>query len=104
MAGLKHPARGIMFARADASNPTAILAQLQSAVEEMKQAHAEQIAGVNAKFDDVVTRNKLDAVNAHVGTLQASLDEMNAKLANAQLNGVSGVMKPIFWPVSSRRT
>ncbi|MBD11577.1 phage major capsid protein [uncultured Roseovarius sp.] len=87
MAGLKHPARGIMFARADASNPTAILAQLQSAVEEMKQAHAEQIAGVNAKFDDVVTRNKLDAVNAHVGTLQASLDEMNAKLANAQLNG-----------------
>ena len=90
MAGLKHPARGIMFARADASNPTEIVNQLQKAFASFKEAHAEQIKGVEAKFDDVVTRDKLDKVNATVGDLQAALDEVNAKMASAQMTGASG--------------
>jgi HK97 family phage major capsid protein len=86
MAEQKTPARGIVFARADAG-ASAIIGQLQAAFEQFKAAHAEQIAGVNKQFDDVVTRDKLDKVNAHVGILQAALDEMNAKLANAQMTG-----------------
>ncbi|HEV8035969.1 phage major capsid protein [Yoonia sp.] len=87
MANLKTPARGIMFARADASNPNEILGQLQNAFASFKEAHAEQIKGVNAKFDDVVTRDKLEKVNATVGELQAALDETNAKLAVAASYG-----------------
>ncbi len=90
MAGLKHPARGIMFARADASNPTEVVNQLQKAFASFKEAHAEQIKGVESKFDDVVTRDKLEKVNATVGDLQAALDEVNAKMASAQMTGAGG--------------
>ncbi len=73
-----------------ADDPNAILAQLQRAFEEFKTAHAEQLNGVKAKFDDVVTREKLDKVNASVGDLQSALDATNAKLAAAQMGGLSG--------------
>lgn len=82
----KAPARGIMFARADA-NPNQILASLQKAFEDFKDTHAEQIKGVNAKFDDVVTRDKLDKVNAAVGDLQSALDKHTAALAALELGG-----------------
>lgn len=87
MGYLKQPARGIMFARADASDPNAIVGQLQKAFAAFKEAHAEQIKGVEAKFDDVVTRDKLDKVNATVGDLQSALDEVNAKIAASQMSG-----------------
>jgi len=73
-----------------ADDPNAILAQLQRAFEEFKTTHAAQIDGVKAKFDDVVTREKLDRVNASVGDLQAALDATNAKLAAAQMGGLAG--------------
>lgn len=85
----KQPARGIMFARADA-NPNQILASLQKAFEDFKDTHAEQIKGVNAKFDDVVTRDKLDKVNAAVGDLQSALDKQTAALAALELGGLGG--------------
>lgn len=85
----KQPARGIMFARADA-NPNQILASLQKAFEDFKDTHAEQIKGVNAKFDDVVTREKLDKVNAAVGDLQSALDKQTAALAALEMGGMGG--------------
>lgn len=86
---LKQPARGIMFARADAT-PNAILASLQKAFEDFKDTHAEQIKGVTAKFDDVVTRDKLDKVNAAVGDLQSALDKQTAALAALEMGGLGG--------------
>lgn len=91
MAELKKPARGIVFARADAGNPNEIVNQLQTAFASFKEAHAEQIKGVEAKFDDVVTRDKLERVNATVGDLQSALDEVNAKLASSQMTGNGGM-------------
>jgi len=81
MAGMKHPARGILSARADAGNPTQMLESLQKAFAAFKDAHAEQLKGVEKKFDDVVTRDKLDKVNATVGELQAAIDEVNARMS-----------------------
>ena len=86
---LKQPARGIMFARADAT-PNAILASLQKAFEDFKETHAEQIKGMNAKFDDVVTRDKLDKVSAAVGDLQSALDKQTAAMAALELGGAGG--------------
>jgi HK97 family phage major capsid protein len=85
MAERSDPARGINFARADAGTPTEMMASLQKAFAAFKEAHAEQIKGVEAKFDDVVTRDKLDKVNASVGDLQAAVDEVNAKIAAASM-------------------
>lgn len=84
-------ARGILAARAEA-NPNAVLAELQTAFAAFKDAHAEQIKGVEAKFDDVVSRDKLDRVNATVGELQAALDETNAKIAASQISGSNGTV------------
>ena len=84
------PARGIMSLRADAGNPAAILEQLQKAFADFKDTHAEQIKGVNAKFDDVVTREKLDKVNAAVGDLQSALDKQSAVLAALEMGGAGG--------------
>lgn len=92
MAQMKQPARGIMFARADAGAP-AIFAELQKAFEEFKATHAEQIKGVNAKFDDVVTRDKLDKLNTQVGDMQAALDAANVKLAAATIG--AGSVRPV---------
>lgn len=90
MAALKKPVRGIMSLRADASNPNAILGELQNAFAAFKDAHAEQMKGMNAKFDDVVTRDKLDKVNAQVGDLQAALDKAVSQVASAQIGGLGG--------------
>lgn len=72
---------GAAYVRADASDVNAILKGLLKTVEDFKETHAEQIKGVNAKFDDVVTREKLDKVNSHITTLQTAIDELNAKAA-----------------------
>lgn len=85
----KFNTRGIMSVRADAS-PTEMLNTLQKAFSEFKDAHAEQIKGVQAKFDDVVSRDKLDKVNAAVGEVQAAVDELNAKLAASAMSGATG--------------
>ena len=84
----KVPARGVMFARADAGGPNQILAELQKTFAEFKESHAEQIKGVEKKFDDVVSRDKLDRVNAHLGELQAAMDKIAAAQASAQIGGV----------------
>ncbi|MDZ7823664.1 MAG: phage major capsid protein [Ahrensia sp.] len=90
MTKIKKMTGGILSIRGDASNLNAIMAELQTAFAEFKSAHAEQIKGVEKKFDDVVTREKMDRVSATVTDLQAALDETNAKLASAQIQGVGG--------------
>lgn len=90
--GMMIPARrGILTVRADGGN--AILAELQRAFEQFKEAHAEELKGIKAKFADVVQTEKVDRINAHITELQAALDETNQQLAAAQLGGTPA--KPI---------
>jgi len=84
------PARGIMSLRADASNPAAILAQLQKAFDDFKATDAERQKGINAKFDDVVTNDKLDKVNAAVGDLQSALDKAVQQVSALEMGGAGG--------------
>lgn len=79
--------RGPLYARADAADANAILAELQKSFASFKDAHAEQIRGVEKKFDDVVSREKLDKVNADVSRLQGAIDELNIKAAAGGLGG-----------------
>lgn len=72
------------------AEPNEILGALQKAFAEFKDTHAEQIKGVQAKFDDVVSRDKLDKVNAEVGRLQAELDKLAIAQAAASVSGAAG--------------
>lgn len=72
--------RGVHSVRAD-GNPMALLAELQTGFEAFKKIHAEALDGVKAKFDDVVTRDKLEKVSNDVLALQSALDTAVAKIA-----------------------
>lgn len=82
---MKHPVRGIVFARADAGN--AVVAELNKAFAAFKETHTDELKGIKAKFDDVVTTDKLGKIEASLGTLTTALDEANAKISGISLNG-----------------
>ncbi|PWE48476.1 phage major capsid protein [Thioclava sp. NG1] len=81
-------ARGIVAVRADAGGDvTKILADLQKDWHEFKATQAQKDKEVNAKFDDVVTTEKMQRIDSSVSELQAAVDQANAKLAAMTANG-----------------
>ena len=64
--------------RADATDPKAILAALQTSFEEFKKANDEKL---KAKVDDVVVTEKVDRINAAVGDFQRALDDLNVLIS-----------------------
>ncbi len=75
-------ARGVLAVRADASGDvTKILADLQADWTAYKQTVAEKDQEISAKFDDVVTTEKLGRIDASVSELQAAVDKANAQIA-----------------------
>ncbi|MCG8672054.1 MAG: phage major capsid protein [Pseudomonadales bacterium] len=75
--------------RADLT-PKAIHAQLMKTFEEFKDGVDEELKGVKAKFDDVVTKDKVEKINAQVSSLEKALEDANAMIAAAQAGGVGG--------------
>jgi HK97 family phage major capsid protein len=87
-------ARGLVAVRADAGNATAILNELKTTFEQFKAAREEEIAGINAKFDDVVTKEKVDRINDELTALNKALNETNVALAAARVGGAGGAADP----------
>ena len=77
--------------RAEASDPKAVLEQLNKAFAEFK---AEHDAELKALRKDVVQSEKVDRINADISKLQAAMDETNARLAAARL-GAGSDDKPL---------
>ena len=74
--------RAVQFApRADVNDPKAMISALQKAFEEFKAANDEKLS---AKAD-VVLDEKVEKVNTELGNLQAAIDQMNVKLAAAEM-------------------
>lgn len=81
-------ARGIVAVRADASGDiNKVLAELQKDWKSFKDTQAEKDKEVSAKFDDVVTTEKMDRINNSVSDLQAAVDQANAKMAAMEMAG-----------------
>ncbi len=81
-------ARGIVAVRADATGDVkAVLTELQSAWNEFKATQSDKDKEILAKFDDVVTSDKLERINASVTDMQAAVDQANAKLAAMEMAG-----------------
>lgn len=79
--------RGIVAVRAETSDPVALVKALNKDWETFKETHAAKQAEINSKFDDVVTTEKLERVNASLGELTSAMDDMNAKIAGLSVNG-----------------
>lgn len=82
--------RGVVAVRADASDPTKILAQMKKAFEEFKAEREEELKGIRAKFDDVVQKEKVERINSEITNLQKALDEANAAIAALKVGGGGG--------------
>lgn len=85
---MKPPVRGIMAVRADTSDPVALVGQIKTAFEQFKEANDERLKQIEAKgAADVVTSQKVDAINATISDLQAQLADVATKAAAASING-----------------
>jgi HK97 family phage major capsid protein len=88
LAALATPRALIGFPRADASDPKALIAQLNGAFEEFKATNEQKLS---AKVDDVLLNTKLDAINNAISDVEAALNE---KIAAAALSAAPGDMEP----------
>ncbi|WP_242533544.1 phage major capsid protein [Salipiger bermudensis] len=80
-------ARGIVAVRADAGGVADIIANLQRDWKAWKDTQAEKDQEISAKFDDVVTTEKFQRIDASVSDLQAAVDQANAQLAAIAMQG-----------------
>ncbi|MBV5268970.1 MAG: phage major capsid protein [Afipia sp.] len=87
-------ARGLVAVRSDASNPAAILAELQKTFEAFKEANNKELADLKKGMGDVVQTEKVDRINAEITKLQTAIDETNALLAAARLGGSDDKVTP----------
>lgn len=78
--------------RADTSDPKKMLAELQTAFNAFKDANDEKLKG---KADDAIVNDKIGKIDAAVDGFQKAIDDLNAKLAAANLGGgVIGDIQP----------
>ena len=84
LAATARPRALVGVPRADATDPKALVAQLNAAFEAFKATHNEQIA---SKVDDTVLDDRMDKINATISEVEAALTE---KLAAAALGGGAG--------------
>lgn len=86
--------RGPVAVRADATDSKALISQINTAFEAFKGSNDERLSGIDAKFDDVVTRDTVDKIEADIGELVGSYEAMQAKIAAAELGGGGEVESP----------
>lgn len=79
-------ARGLLRVRAE-GDALALITALNADWQAFKDAQAAKDAEVKAKFDDVVTTEKLGRIEASLGALTTALDDANAKIAGLSING-----------------
>lgn len=70
--------------RADATDPKALIEQINAAVTEMRQKNEQALA---SKVDDTVLNEQVDKINASISELEAALTAANAQIAAAKLGG-----------------
>lgn len=77
--------------RADASDPKALVGQLQNAFEEFKKANDEKLA---SKADDVVLNEKIDKLNNSMNDIEAAIEKAQKDIAASRLSDAPGDMEP----------
>jgi HK97 family phage major capsid protein len=75
------PKRGIAKVRADASDATRVLAELQKTFVDFKAANDQRLDDIKKGKADVVVAEKVDRINADVDKLQTAIDDINRAMA-----------------------
>ncbi|WP_082603955.1 phage major capsid protein [Acidovorax sp. Root217] len=90
-AAAKPVPRGLISVRADTppgpGEVKAAVEALNQAFATFKAEHTAQLEAVKKGNADALQALKVDAINADIGTLQKSVDDLNVKLAAGQMNG-----------------
>lgn len=90
-AAAKPVPRGLVSVRADgAPGPSEVKAAvdaLNQAFATFKAEHTAQLEAVKKGSADALQALKVETINAEIGTLQKSVDDLNVKLAAGQMNG-----------------
>lgn len=79
--------------RADNADPQALFAQLQSAVQEMREKNDQSLA---AKVDDTVLTEHVDRINADIGRIEEAMDKAMADIAAAKVGKTEQVRDPEY--------
>src|SRR5688572_27081385 len=92
---MKHPnrIRGIQSVRADASDPKAVLNELQKAWHDFKAENDRQLAEIKKGINDPLQASKVEAINAAVSEMQAQMSELAIKAAAFEMGGAKGADK-----------
>jgi HK97 family phage major capsid protein len=77
--------RAVCAVRADATDPKALVEQLNAAFEEFKRKNDERLAQAEKRGEDAVTKDEVTKLNAAIGELQTAYEEQQKKLAAAVL-------------------
>ncbi len=80
-------ARGLVMVRADASNPAAVLAELNKAFEAFKAENDKNLADIRKGLGDAVQADKVDRINAEIDKLR---DQMVAVASQASMAASAG--------------
>lgn len=80
-------ARGLFGVRAEGPSATDLINEIQRTFSAFREANDERLAGVEARFDDVVTNEKVERINAQLTELQSALDEANQAIAANRIGG-----------------
>ena len=72
--------------RMDATDPKVLIGQIQAAVQDMRDTNDQRLSKIEAKVDPLDIE-KFDRISAAVTDLEVSLNDINAKIAAAALNG-----------------
>lgn len=79
--------------RADASDPKALIEQIQAAVKEMRDTNDQRLDKIEAKVDPLDV-DKFDKISATVTDLEITLNDMSTQIAAARLGGAGGEVAP----------
>ena len=61
--------------------------RIMNAVAQFRDKHSEEIAGIAARFDDVVTREHVERINDEISALTDALDQANRQIAALDIGG-----------------
>lgn len=85
--------RGVMAVRAEAAPTQAELKQtieaLNKAFADFKTEHQQQLDEVKKGNHDALQALKVERINADIGGLQKTVDELNMRMASAQMGGAT---------------
>lgn len=86
--------RGIVSGvRADGSNPTQLVQQLQQAFATFKDEHTRQLNEIKAGINDPLQAGKVEKINEEIANLQAAIDATNTKMAAVEMG--AGGARPL---------